>query len=364
MPLSSPLTPESAENLGALESATREELEQTRQQLQEIQLLAQQTASEVEKLYQRETALANRVRDMENHFESYSRADIRAFYNANHEMQLRLFMMRSQAEQLQTREENLRQYQDKLRTILELSSAQTELVQTAALREAAIAREASAGGDSRSAQAANVAIIEAKEEERLQLAQELQDGPMQSMSNILLQLEICKQVLKFDADAAQKELDGLRSILLATLRDTRRLLTFIRPLTIDELGLAGALRRDLEELGRQRGLTVTVEDRARASMPAYLQLALYRLAQRVCTAMLTPEQPGHLEVSLHSAGAGLALSITVSGSGQVDTAERAKAILASAAVSGQLRALDAETELTGDEPSGVTLTIDLPLPAA
>lgn len=364
MPMSSPLTPESAENLGALQSTTREELEQTRQQLQEIQLLAQQTASEVEKLYQRETALANRVRDMENHFESYSRADIRAFYNANHEMQLRLFMMRSQAEQLQTREENLRQYQDKLRTILELSSAHSELVQTAALREAAIARQAGAGGDSRSARAANVAIIEAKEEERLHLAQELQDGPMQSMSNILLQLEICKQVLKFDADAAQKELDALRTLMLATLRDTRRLLTYIRPLTIDELGLAGALRRDLEEFGRQRGVTVAVEDHARVAMPAYLQLALYRLAQRACTAMLTPEQPGHLAVSLQPDGDGLALSITVSGLGQVDTAERAKAILESAAVSGQMHALDAKAQLTGEEPSGVTLTIDLPLPAA
>lgn len=364
MPLSAPLTPESAGNLGALQSTTREELEQTRQQLQEIQLLARQTASEVEQLYQRETALANRVRDMENHFESYSRADIRAFYNANHEMQLRLFMMRSQAEQLQTREENLRQYQDKLRTILDLSSAQHELVQTAALKEAAIARDASTSGDSRSARAPNVAIIEAREEERLQLAQELQDGPMQSMSNILLQLEICRQVLKFDADAAQKELDGLRTLLLATLRDTRRLLTFIRPLTIDELGLAGALRRDLEEMGRQRGLTVAVEDQARVSMPAHLQLALYRLAQRACTAMLTPEQPGHLAVSLRAAGDRITLSIAVSGPGQVDTAERAKAVLASAAVTGQLDALDAGTQLAGDEQSGVTLTVDVPLSAA
>lgn len=358
----SPSPPDFTHDLETLQSQTREELEQTRQQLQEIQLLAQQTASEVEKLYQRETALANRVRDMENHFESYSRTDIRAFYNANHEMQLRLFMMRSQAEQLQAREENLRQYQDKLRTILDLTNAHHDLARTAALKDAAVAEQSRTSGEGLSAEAAKVALLEAKEEERLQLAQDLQDGPMQSLSNVLLQLEICKQVLKFDADAAQQELDGVRTVLLSTLRDTRRMLTYIRPLTIDELGLGGALRRDLDELGRQRGVTVTMEDRARAAMPIYFQLALFRLVQRIATAMLTPEQPGQLGVALRSAENRLAITIEVTGPEQVDTRERAAAVLASAAVAGQLEALDGATELDGADTTGVTLTIEVPLP--
>lgn len=362
MPRSSPTTPEYILELTTLQNQTREELEQTRQQLQEIQLLAQQTSSEVEKLYQRETALANRVRDMENHFESYSRADIRAFYNANHEMQLRLFMMRSQAEQLETREENLRQYQDKLRTILDLTTAQTDLVQTAALREAAVARQTTSQDSLHSEHTTKVAIIEAKEEERLQLAQDVQDGPMQSMSNLLLQLEICKQVLKFDADAAQQELDTLKNLLTATLRDTRRLLTYIRPLTIDELGLAGALRRDLEELGRAHGVQVTMEDRARVTLPRYLQLALYRLAQRLATAMLTPDQPGELAVAINATAERLVTTINVAGPHQVDTRARAENAVTGSATASHLLALDARTRIEGADGSGVALVIDIPLP--
>ena len=87
MPLPPPETQEFTEHITLLESQTRQELEQSQQQMQEIKLLLGQTASEVEKLAQRELALANRVRDMEINLESYNRSDLRTLYNANHEVQ-------------------------------------------------------------------------------------------------------------------------------------------------------------------------------------------------------------------------------------------------------------------------------------
>src|SRR5215211_5209259 len=65
VPLPPPETQAFVDQIGMMEGQTRQEMEQSQQQLQEIRLLLGQTASEVEKLSQREITLANRVRDME-----------------------------------------------------------------------------------------------------------------------------------------------------------------------------------------------------------------------------------------------------------------------------------------------------------
>src|SRR5919199_5486900 len=136
MPLPPPETQEFTEQLTLLQSQTRQELEHSHQQLQEIRLLLDQTGAEVEKLMQRELALANRVRELEANLDSYSRRDIRTLYDANHEVQLRLFMMRSQAERLEARQQTIREYQDKLRTILELLAVHADLAHRREEREA------------------------------------------------------------------------------------------------------------------------------------------------------------------------------------------------------------------------------------
>ncbi len=107
MQLPPPQTKEFHDRVLVLEDEARRELEQSVQSMTEIQLLLTKTNSEVEKLANRELQMSNRVRDMEMHLDNYSREDIRDLYNASHETQLRLFMMRSQAEQLQNRQQHI-----------------------------------------------------------------------------------------------------------------------------------------------------------------------------------------------------------------------------------------------------------------
>jgi len=299
VPLPAPETEEFSQHLTTLEQHTRQDLEQSQQQAQEIRLLLGQTATEVEKLGQREIALANRVRDMEINLDSYSRADIRTLYNANHEVQLRLFMMRSQSEQLEGRQQNLREYQDKLRLILDLIQTQQELSLTLNPQgeETTTRRTGSLVPSWQNA----VAVIESQEEERLRLAREIQDGPTQSLTNLLLHLEVCRHVLKRDVDGAQKELDSLKGMLSATLQETRRLLGDLRPLALEELGLVEMLRRHLNETGREHGVEVSINGSGLTStLPHHLQIALYRLLQGAAAALMLPGQGGRLTVTLRS----------------------------------------------------------------
>jgi hypothetical protein len=335
VPLPPPETQEFTEHIALLESQTRQELEQSQQQLQEIKLLLGQTASEVEKLAQRELALANRVRDMEINLESYNRSDVRTLYNANHEVQLRLFMMRSQAEQLETRQQNIREYQDKLRTIIELLHLRADTAQTAASDEAP-KRPTAGDGATIPAWRSSIAVLEGQEDERQRLAREIQDGPTQAMTNILLHLEVCKQVLKHDPDGAMRELDTLKAMLGGNLRDARRLIAYIRPLALDNLGLAEML-------------------------PHHLQVTLFRLVQRAATEMMAAGQSGQLAATLSSGPERVTAQLDLEGTPSGEVRTRLDAHLANQSTARRLELLGGLAEAQAGGETTTHLTFEFPL---
>ena len=356
MPLPAPQTQEFTEQLALMQSQTRQELEQSQQQMQEIRLLLNQTSGEVEKLMQRELALANRVRDMEINLDSYSRNDIRTLYNANHEVQLRLFMMRSQAEQLEARQQNMREYQDKLRTILELLMVHADLTHRREEREAPALSDEGDGSLVPAWQSA-IAVLDGQEEERLRLARELGDGPAQAISNLMLQLEVCRQVLKYDPDGAQREFDALQAMLANTLRATRRLLAYIRPLALDDLGVVEMLRRDLAELAHERGVAVSVHAALGGTLPKYLQAPLFRLVRGAAVAVLALEQPGTLTITLQSDAEQVAAQLDAEGATTEEAQGRLDAYLGDPDVMRRLGLLGgwAETELADGQTARLTV---------
>ncbi|MGH2606642.1 MAG: hypothetical protein ACRDG5_08625, partial [Anaerolineales bacterium] len=69
--------------------ATRGELEQVRAQLKEIGLLVEQSQGEVDKLAQRNASIAARVHQLQAHFDTVPREDIRATYESSQDAQQR-----------------------------------------------------------------------------------------------------------------------------------------------------------------------------------------------------------------------------------------------------------------------------------
>src|SRR5947207_610204 len=95
-------------------SELRVESEALARESSEIEMLLRQTNGEVEKLAQRELGMTNRVRDMELNLDNYSRTDMKTIYNSAHEVQMRLFMMRAQVEQLEAKRNNIKTLQQRI----------------------------------------------------------------------------------------------------------------------------------------------------------------------------------------------------------------------------------------------------------
>ena len=58
------------------------------------------------------------------------------------------------------------------------------------------------------------------------------------MANVVLRAEICERLLDADRNELAQELAELKSTVKRTLVDVRRIIFDLRPMTLDDLGLA------------------------------------------------------------------------------------------------------------------------------
>ncbi len=102
-------------------------------------------------------------------------------------------------------------------------------------------------------------IVEAQEAERARLAQEIHDGPAQSLTNAIFQVEYIERVLDTDVVLAATELRFLRELLRRELGDIRTFISQLRPPLLDQLGLDGALSDTVDHVRSVSGVSITAD---------------------------------------------------------------------------------------------------------
>lgn len=266
------------------------ELERTQAELREIDLNIRQSSAEVERLSQRNAQMRSQVARMESDLDNFARNEIRSTYTAERESQLRLFMMRSQVETLQSKQRQLEKYAHELGRMLEL----VQLLPTYDNDEPNGTVAAPTAGVPVMAQ-----IIEAQENERLTLARNMHDGPAQSLTNLVLQAEICERLFDNDAMRARQELGNLRTSANSTFQKVRDFIFELRPMMLDDLGLAPTLRRYIttfEEKNRV-GVHFALTGQERRLTPT-LEITIFRAVQELLNNAIRQSHASHVQVSL------------------------------------------------------------------
>jgi len=171
--------------LEAFIQTARAEHEQIRTEMKEISLLVEQSQGEVDKLAQRNAAITAHVHQLQTHFDTVPREDIRSAYEQFQDAQQRLFTMRGQLEKLQSDQAHLKRFVDFLARTLQFLEGGVTVE----------AGQQEVSGGVRAEQ-----IIVAQEDERRKLSRQLHDGPAQALSNFILQAEIAMRLFDTDQD--------------------------------------------------------------------------------------------------------------------------------------------------------------------
>jgi signal transduction histidine kinase len=120
-------------------------------------------------------------------------------------------------------------------------------------------------------------LVAAREEERRRLRRDLHDGLGPILTAVTLKADAARSALDITPDRADGLLAELRGDAKQAIGDLRRIIYDLRPASLDELGLLGALGEQVDRFGRQ-GLSVTLQaPPALPALPAAVEVAAYRI---------------------------------------------------------------------------------------
>lgn len=299
--------PSALPDLKALSTEAATEREQLEGEIREIDVLVKQNTGEVDRLQQRQADAASRLRQIEANLEAYPREEIKSAYLSGQDVQLRLFMMRSQLEQLQNKQRQLQRYRNQLDRLAIL---------TEQLGEASGSVMLASGENGRSLDKQSMSqIIEAQELERQHLARQMHDGPAQSLTNLILQAEIVERMFDADPTKARGELGNLKSAANSTFQRIREFIFDLRPMMLDDLGLIPTLKRYVQTFETKTRLPIHLATLGETTLSSYIEVTLFRSVQELLNNAARHAHASHVQVTLDLQDNPVVVTVEDDGSG-------------------------------------------------
>lgn len=164
-------------------------------------------------------------------------------------------------------------------------------------------------------------LVVAREEERRRLRRDLHDGLGPMMASMTLTLAAAREYLGRDPATADVLLQEMAQHIQGAVSDIRRLVYGLRPPTLDDLGLLGALREQATCCA-QGGLQVRIEvPEVLDSLPAAVEVAAYRIAMEALTNVVRHAHAGTCVVKIERNDT-LLITISDDGCGLPATVDR------------------------------------------
>ena len=298
-----------ATDLGAtashdLASICRQEAAKLQAEIVEMEILIRQTAAELERLEPRVSETTRKLREVEAHFDNYTRAELKEVYGAAQEAQMRHFMMQAQLGQLNHKFAVLQRFDSFLRNVIAALPQLQAAVQleTSADSQVPTRRQvADYSADRHADDSALAQVVQAQEEERRRAAEIINEGPVQLLANLVLRAEVCERLLATGDARTQEELRQLKSSVANSLREARLLAFELRPMTITELGLLPTLQKYGQNLADKTHISILVEgEGVDGRWPEYVEVAMFRVVQEAIAQSLSRRQVSHIDVKLSS----------------------------------------------------------------
>jgi two-component system, NarL family, sensor histidine kinase DegS len=261
----------------ALISEVRTEYERMQLRIRELQTLIDQSQAEVRRLQERSVNITTQMNRLEANFETVPRSDIKAVYTAAIDTKTRLLTMQGQVDKVQQDRAQLEGFSKTLKHLLDT----LEGVPAAGITTGQNGSAVAVGLDGETV----IRMVESQEAERQRLAVQMHNGPAQSLTNFILQAEICRKLFDRNPDRAAEELDNLKTAASTTFKKVRDFIFELRPMMLDDLGLIPTVKRYItayeEKSNIQTRVNVLGDERQR--IEAHAEVTMFRGLQEILT---------------------------------------------------------------------------------
>jgi len=261
--------------------AARSEMENVKKDVDRVKQETADIIFSVDELEKKERRARPRLMEGSRNFRIYKEDDIKAAYDEAKNLQVELAVAREH-------EQNLRRQRDDLEIRLKALKNTVEKAEGLVSQVGAVMGYLGneMGGvvtqieSLQQSQIFGAKIIKAQEEERRRVAREIHDGPAQAMANVVFRAEVCERLVDIDIERAKTELRDLREQVRGCLKETRKIIFDLRPMTLDDLGLVPTIKRFLDTMKERTGFYAEVKVLGEEKrLDTYLEIGLFRIIQ-------------------------------------------------------------------------------------
>jgi two-component system sensor histidine kinase DegS len=280
-----------------LTTALSAEMASTRRRLTEVKSQLDQMQAQVDREQMRYSGIAAEIRNIKENLDTVPREDIRDKYDEALEVRFRLATMRGQLEKIES-------------VYNELESRQTLMNLVISKLQGFDGLPASVGGDGGSGSLDVVGIINAQEDERLRLSRAIHDSIAQALTNFILQSEICQRLFDRNPERAAEELNNLKLNANTTFQKVREFIFDLRPMMLDDLGVAPTVRKYLDNYRDKNDIetqvTIMGEERR---LENYREVLIFRSIQDLLTSARDYASPTEVNVTLDLTGSRIKITV-------------------------------------------------------
>ena len=325
------------------------ELDDTNRALKEITLMLEQSRVEVGKLTSRNAAVTAHLQQIQDTIDKIPSEGVRTAYDTAMDAQQRLFVMRGQLEKLQGDQAHLERYMGMLER----------------LKNSVSAGGVNSGKSDKAGTSSVEMLVNVQEAERQRLSRQMHDGPAQALSNFILQTEIAMRLFDIDAEQARTELGNLKVAAMSTFQKVRNFIFELRPMMLDDLGLAPTITRYSSMFKEQSGVevSVTITGNTDRRTEPYVEVMVFRAMQELLSNAVHQNQATLVKIQLDMGDTLVKLSMDDNGKGFDTDALGKEANLGLKLIKERAEMIDGAFEINSSPGKGARVTLSIPLQA-
>ena len=295
----------------------RDELETVKRDVERIKEETAAVIKRVDELERNERKARIHLMEVSRDFKNRTEEEVREAYEEARKIQIDVAVTREQ-------EQNLRRQRDDMEVRLRnlggtVAKAEQLVSQVGVVLDYLGDQMSEAFSQIESLQNAHelgAQVIRSQEEERRRVARDIHDGPAQAIANIVFRAEVCERLIDTDTERAKSELKALREHIRNTLGEIRKIIFDLRPMALDDLGLAPTIRGVLDVFREEYGLftEVAVIGKERR-LESHVEIGIFRVVQEALNNIVKHAQASSAKVRIEFAAAGVTVLVEDDGKG-------------------------------------------------
>jgi PAS domain S-box-containing protein len=203
-------------------------------------------------------------------------------------------------------------------------------------------------------------LINAHEQDRIQLARELHDDVAQRLALLSLELDVLEERLG-DTTDCRAQVHSLSTTAKELALDLHRLAHQLHPARLEQLGLAAAIRGFCQEMSKAHRIAIDVDIEALpASLGQEVALCLYRVTQEALQNVVKHSGVAAAAVRLAVGGGELRLEIVDRGVGFDTQAAHEQASLGLVSMRERARLVHGHLQIESRKGDGTSVAIRIP----